>query len=55
MARLLYPVTFLVGALIPIQAGSSSRLEDALGQPLLALIVNSLATHFAGRCCRADN
>lgn len=35
-----FPVALLVGAFITLQTGANSRLKDALGQPMPAMIVN---------------
>jgi transporter family-2 protein len=40
MKWLSFPVALLAGAVITLQAGANSRLKEALGQPMPAMIVN---------------
>jgi bacterial/archaeal transporter family-2 protein len=40
MKWLSFPFALLAGALITVQTGANSRLKDALGQPMPAVIVN---------------
>jgi transporter family-2 protein len=42
MVLLALAAAFLVGALITVQTGSNTRLKEALGSPLPAVIVSSL-------------
>src|SRR5687767_2450327 len=41
LSWLFFAVAFLVGALIPVQTGTNSRLKEAFGEALPAVIVSS--------------
>jgi transporter family-2 protein len=41
MLWILFPLAFLVGAAITVQTGSNTRLKEALGEPLPAIILSS--------------
>lgn len=47
MKWLSFPVALLAGAVITLQTGANSRLKEALGHPMPAVIVNYIVGFFA--------